>query len=120
MIHCLFEHGILFKLLFYVAYPSIPHPISVFKSNHRPYGWTADEYEYADYELCQNRLLRLLHVRVMVAQAGGIPWHLCKQELANEIPNGPSPNVLYFVDVSPNSSHTYLYNMLSELRSYAV
>ncbi|KAG1875687.1 hypothetical protein F4604DRAFT_1496358, partial [Suillus subluteus] len=45
---------------------------------------------------------------------GGILWHLCKQELANKIPNGPSPDVLHFADASPNSSHTYLYDMLSE------
>ncbi|KAG2110397.1 uncharacterized protein F5147DRAFT_652006 [Suillus discolor] len=114
VILCLFKRGILFKLLFHVAYPSIPRPISVFESNCHPYGWTANEYEYADYELHQNYLLRLLHVRVVVAQAGGILWCLCKQELANEIPNIPSLNVLYFVEASPNSSHTYLYDTLSE------
>ncbi|KAG2063590.1 hypothetical protein BDR04DRAFT_1163525 [Suillus decipiens] len=114
VILCLFECSIPFKLLFHVAYPSIPRPISVFESNRRPYGWMANEYKYADYELRRNRLLRLPHVRVAVAQAGGILWHLCKQELANEIPNGPSPDVLYFADTSPNSSHTYLYDTLSE------
>lgn len=111
---CLFERGIPFKVLFHSEYPSLPRPITVFESNRRPYGWTADKYEYADYELRRNRLLRLPHVRVAAAQAGGILWRLCKQELANEIPNGPSADVVYFADMSKDSSHTLIYDTLSE------
>ncbi|KAG1732330.1 hypothetical protein EDD22DRAFT_735133, partial [Suillus occidentalis] len=80
----------------------------------RPFGWTADKYEYADYELRRNRLLRLPHVRVAAAQAGGILWRLCKQELANDIPNGPSADVVYFADMSNESSKTLVYDTLSE------
>ncbi|KAG2336059.1 hypothetical protein BDR05DRAFT_835490, partial [Suillus weaverae] len=80
----------------------------------RPYGWTPDKYEYMDYELRRNRLLRLPHVRVAVAQAGGILWRLCQQELANVIPNGPSPDVLYFADTSQPEPRTYLFDTLSE------
>ncbi|KAG2030697.1 hypothetical protein BDR03DRAFT_1016847 [Suillus americanus] len=114
VILCLFECGIPFKLLFKVTYPSMPRPITVFESNRRPHGWTPNKYEYIDYELRRNCLLRLPHVRVAVAQAGGILWHLCKQELANEIPNGPSPDVLYFADTSQDTSHTYLFDTLTE------
>jgi hypothetical protein len=114
VILCLCERGIPFKLLFKVAYPSIPRPITVFESNRRPHGWTPDKFEYIDYELRRNRLLRLPHVRVAVAQAGGILWRLCKQELASEIPNGPSPDVLYFADTSQDASHTYLFDTLTE------
>ncbi|KIK33813.1 hypothetical protein CY34DRAFT_18146 [Suillus luteus UH-Slu-Lm8-n1] len=103
---CLFERGILFKVLFHAEYPTLPRPFTVFESNRRPFGWTADKYKYADYELRRNRLLRLLHVRVAAAQAGGILWRLCKQELANDIPNRPSADVVYFADMSTESSST--------------
>lgn len=90
VILCLFEHGIPFKLLFNIAYPITPHPITVFESNWCPFSWQADKYEYIEYKLCRNHLLRLPHIRVAVAQAGGIPWHLCKQVLANDIPSQTS------------------------------
>ncbi|KAG2083676.1 uncharacterized protein F5147DRAFT_529749, partial [Suillus discolor] len=80
----------------------------------RPFGWQADKYKYMEYELRRNHLLILPHVRVTVGQAGGILWRLCKQELANDIPNGPSPDVLYFVDTSQQASHTYLFDTLTD------
>ncbi|KAG1853413.1 hypothetical protein F4604DRAFT_1933307 [Suillus subluteus] len=114
VILCLFERSIPFKLLFKVTYASIHRPITVFESNRCPHGWTPDKYEYIDYELRRNRLLRLPHVRVAIAQAGGILWCLCKQELASKIPNGPSPDILYFADTSQDASHTYLFDTLTE------
>ncbi|KAG2751373.1 hypothetical protein P692DRAFT_201803879 [Suillus brevipes Sb2] len=102
---CLFERDIPIK-------PSLPCPITIFESNRRPYGWTADKYEYADNELRCNCLLRLPHVRVAAAQAGGILWCLCKQELTNEIPNGPSADAVYFKNMSNDSSHMLIYDTL--------
>jgi hypothetical protein len=56
----------------------------------------------------------LPHVRVTAAQAGGILWCLCKQELTNEILNGLLADVVYFRDMSNDSSHMLIYDTLSE------
>ncbi|KAG1721850.1 hypothetical protein EDB19DRAFT_1646156, partial [Suillus lakei] len=77
---------------------------------YRAFGWQPDKYEYMDYEVRRNRLLRMPHVRVAVAQ-GGILWRLCKQELAAVIPSGPSTDVHFFADAS---SCKYLFDTLSE------
>ncbi|KAG1722729.1 uncharacterized protein EDB91DRAFT_1088023 [Suillus paluster] len=111
----LFERGINFTLVFnaQVAHPSFARPRTVFESILRPHGWLPDKYEYADYENRRGRLLNLPHVRVAVAQ-GGILWRLCKQELASDIPNGPSKDVQFFADTSPDAPKRYLSDTLSD------
>ncbi|KAG1763976.1 hypothetical protein EV702DRAFT_922053, partial [Suillus placidus] len=58
-------------------------------------------------------LLKLPHVRVAVAQ-GGILWRICKQELASDIPSGPSMDVHFFVDMSPSAPRNYMFDTLSQ------
>ncbi|KAG1863250.1 hypothetical protein DFJ58DRAFT_656563 [Suillus subalutaceus] len=99
--------------MFNTAHTSIPRPISVFESNRRPYGWQPDKYEYMDYERRRNRLLKLPHVRVAVAQ-GGILWRICKQELASDIPSGPSIDVHFFADMSSDAPRNYVFDTLSQ------
>ncbi|KAG2357520.1 hypothetical protein BDR07DRAFT_1490605 [Suillus spraguei] len=113
VILCLFERGIKFKVFCHVWYPPVPRPKTVFQSNLRSPGWEPDKYEYVDYELRRNRLLRLPHVRAVAAQ-GGIIWRLCKQELASDIPSGPSRDVHFFADMSQNKSHQYLFDTLTQ------
>jgi hypothetical protein len=113
VIICLFERGIKFKVLQHIWYPHVPRPRTVFQSNWRPHGWEPDKYEYMDYERRRNQLLRLSHVRVVVAQ-GGIIWRLCKQELASDIPSGPSRDVQFFADTSQHASHQYLFDTLTQ------
>jgi hypothetical protein len=113
IILCLFERGIKFKVLRHVRYPPVPRPRTVFQSTWRPPGWEPDKYEYRDYELRRNQLLRLPHVRVVAAQ-GGIVWRLCKQELASDIPSGPSRDVQFFADMSRQASHQYLFDTLTQ------
>jgi hypothetical protein len=110
VIICIFDRGIRFKVISAVVHHPIPRPKTVFESNYRAFGWQPDKYEYMDYEVRRNRLLRMPHVRVAVAQ-GGILWRLCKQELAAVIPSGPSTDVHFFADAS---SCKYLFDTLSE------
>ncbi|KAG1799238.1 uncharacterized protein HD556DRAFT_1231448 [Suillus plorans] len=108
----LFERGIKFKVLLHVWYSPVSHPRTVFQSNWRPSGWEPDKYEYMNYELRRNQLLRLPHVRV-VAPQGGILWCLCKQELASDIPSGPSRDVQCFADTSRHTSPQYIFDTLT-------
>ncbi|KAG1899886.1 uncharacterized protein F5891DRAFT_894264, partial [Suillus fuscotomentosus] len=79
----------------------------------RPHNWQPDKVEYMDYECRRNRLLKLPHVRVAVAQ-GGILWRICKQELASDIPSGPSKDVQFFSDMSPDAPCDHLFDTLSK------
>jgi hypothetical protein len=113
VIICLFERGIKFKVLLHVWHSPVSRPRTVFQSNWRPPGWEPDKYEYMNYELRRNQLLRLPHVRVVAAQ-GGIIWRLCKQEIASDIPSGPSRDVQFFADASRHTSHQYIFDTLTE------
>ncbi|KAG1721243.1 uncharacterized protein EDB91DRAFT_1256598 [Suillus paluster] len=87
----LFERGINFTLVFnaQVVHPSFARPRTIFESILRP-AWV-----------------------VARTNTSGILWRLCKQELASDIPNGPSKDVQFFADTSPDAPKRYLSDTLS-------